>query len=405
MRCVGLKRKSAARTPLRLQRRGQRRTPCRLGETPCRSSSASSGVTAGRRERGRRKNRKQEERIWPPAKPRTRSMRLDFCSMTRKRNASTWLIRARPGIRADLSGRTSPSTSRSERTSMADVVASSLSHVHGKATSLGKTIRWSISTEWRVLADRFRKEADAFEQEARDDAMTEVCGSHARCLWIARRCKRGRCACLSPCVSMTCRHGGTLGYEELHLLLDGQSSELDSASPWNGESDEQDAQRTRRLNAAWKNPVPWRNARRTEAAQLDFARPADAASRHQIDGSEETPRQDKELRCNKIEAEASYNQHGGRHQDNRCSTDTRNTRRLSFSGPHLRSREEHAQIFSSWNAHEQVSCSRRDQVQQAHSPVTMFSSKTSQHHQSLQRRQKHTGGDLDNACRQAAQRV
>lgn len=170
-------------------------------------------------------------------------------------------------------------------------MASSLSHVHGKATPLGKTIRWSISTEWRVLADRFRKEADAFEQEARDDAMTEVCGSHARCLWIARRCKRGRRACSSPCVSLTCRHGGTLGYEELHLLLDGQSSEPDSASSWNGESDEQDAQRGQE-----------------EAARLDFALPADAASRHQIDGSEETPRQDKELRCNKIEAEASRNQ-------------------------------------------------------------------------------------------------
>lgn len=74
-------------------------TPCRLGETPCRSSSASSGVAAGRRERGGGggKNRKREERIWPPAKPRTRSMRLDFCSMTRKRNASTWLTREDPG--------------------------------------------------------------------------------------------------------------------------------------------------------------------------------------------------------------------------------------------------------------------------------------------------------------------
>ncbi|MBR2673446.1 MAG: hypothetical protein IKE32_02555 [Aeriscardovia sp.] len=126
---------------------------------------------------------------------------------------------------------------------MADVVASSLSHVHGEATPLGKTIRWSISTEWRVLADQFWKEADAFEQEARDDAMTEVCGSHVRCLWIARRQKRSRRACPSPCASMTCRHGGTLGYEELHLLLDRQSSEPDSASPWNGESNEQDAQR------------------------------------------------------------------------------------------------------------------------------------------------------------------
>lgn len=36
-----------------------------------------------------------------------------------------------------------------------------------------------------------------------------------------------------------------------------------------------------------------------------------------------------------------HGKHGGRHQDNCCSTDTRNTRRLSFSGPHLRSREEH----------------------------------------------------------------
>ena len=107
----------------------------------------------------------------------------------------------------------------------------------------------------------------------------------------------------------------------------------------------------------------------------------------------------------KLHAINRHGKHGGRHQDNRCSTDTRNTRRLSFSGPHLRSREEHSQIFSSWNAHEQVSCSRRDQVQQAHSPVTMFSSKTSQHHQSFQRRQKHTGGDLDSACRQASQRV
>lgn len=147
MRCVGLKRKLAARTPLRLQRRRRRRTPCRLGETPCRSSSASSDVAAGRRERGQRKNRKREEQIWPPAKPRTRSIRLDFCSMTRKRNASTWLTRTRPGIRADSSGRTSPSASRSVRTSMSDVVASSLSHVHGKATPLGKTIRWSIPTE------------------------------------------------------------------------------------------------------------------------------------------------------------------------------------------------------------------------------------------------------------------
>ena len=150
MRCVGLKRKSAARTPLRLQRRRQRRAPCRLrdecGESPCKSSPASSGAAAGRRERGQRKNRKREERIWPSTKPRTRSMRQSFCSMTRKRNAFTWLTRARTGIRADSSGRTSPSASRSVRTSMADVVASSLSHVHGKATSLGKTIRWSIST-------------------------------------------------------------------------------------------------------------------------------------------------------------------------------------------------------------------------------------------------------------------
>lgn len=151
MRCVGLKRKLAERTPLRLQRRRQRWAPCRLrdecGESPCKSSSASSGVAAGRRERGQKKNWKREERIWPPAKQRTRSMRLDFCSMTRKRNAFTWLTRARTGIRADSSGRTSPSASRSVRTSMADVVASSLFHVHGKATPFGKTIRWSIPTE------------------------------------------------------------------------------------------------------------------------------------------------------------------------------------------------------------------------------------------------------------------
>ena len=146
MRCVGLKRKLAARTPLRLQRRRQRRTPCRLGETPCRSSSASSGVAAGRRERGKEEKPETGGTDMAPAKPRTRPIRLDFCSMIRKRNASTWLTRTRPGIRADLSGRISPSASRSVRTSMADVVASSLSHVHGKATSLGKTIRWSIST-------------------------------------------------------------------------------------------------------------------------------------------------------------------------------------------------------------------------------------------------------------------
>lgn len=55
-------------------------------------------------------------------------------------------------------------------------------------------------------------------------------------------------------------------------------------------------------------------------------------------------------------------------------------RGASLSAGRISAAGRHAQIFSSWNAHEQLSCSRRNQVQQAHSPVTMFSSKTSQHH-------------------------
>ena len=145
---------------------------------------------------------------------------------------------------------------------------------------------------------------------------------------------------------MTCRHGGTLGYEELHLLLDGQPSEPDSVSPWNGESDEQDAQQGQEIECGLENPVPWRNARRTEAARLDFARSADAARAIKSMDLKKLRARTKNCVATrskpKLHAINRRGEHGGRHQDNRCSTDTRNTRRSSFSRPHLRSREEHA---------------------------------------------------------------